>query len=120
MLRRRLLTLGVLCLWGVLLGTLGTWSWDLGHGYSALWPALVVQVSGGIWFGAWGVLAAVLFPVASNALAGVGMVAVLGYIPANLIQGLLPAWAFRRFRMDPLLPRKRDIMFFFVWGAILP
>ena len=120
MLRRGLLTFGILCVWGVLLGTLGTWSWDLGHGYSALWPALVVQVSGGIWFAGWGVLAAALFPVISNALAGVGPVGIIGYIPANVIQGLLPAWAFRRSRVDPLLPQRKDVVFFLLWGAILP
>ena len=51
---------------GIILGTLGTWSVPLGHGISAFWPAFVVQATGGAWFGGWGVLAAVLFPIFTN------------------------------------------------------
>jgi PAS domain S-box-containing protein len=120
MLRRRLLTFLILCVWGVLLGTLGTWSWKLGYGFSAVWPALVVQIAGGIWFGGWGVLAAMLFPIVSNALAGVGPLGIIGYIPANLMQGLLPAWAFRHFHLDPALPGRKGLLSFVLWGAIVP
>jgi PAS domain S-box-containing protein len=118
--RRRLWTLLILCFSGIVLGTLGTWSWRLGHGFSAIWPALVVQVAGGIWFGGCGVLAAVLFPMVSNALVHDGLTGILGYIPANIAQGLLPAWAFRHFRMDPAIPGRKGVQFYFLWGAIVP
>jgi hypothetical protein len=120
LLRRRLLTLLILCVWGVLLGTLGTWSWKLGHGFSAIWPALIVLITRGIWFGGWGVLAATLFPMASNAMAGIGPLGVIGYLPANLLQGLLPAWAFRHFHLDRALPGRRGLLSFVLWGAIVP
>lgn len=118
--RQGILTLLVLCVSGAVLGTLGTWSWGLGHGYSAIWPAFVVQVAGGIWFGAWGVLAAFLFPIFSNVLAHVGPTGILGYIPANIAQGLVPAWAFRHFRMDPAIPGRKGVVFFLLWGGIIP
>ena len=105
---------------GIILGTLGTWSVPLGHGISAFWPAFVVQVAGGIWFGGWGVLAAVFFPIFTNALANVGWSGILGFIPANLAQGLIPAWAFRRFRVDPAIPGRQGLVFYAIWVAIIP
>ena len=105
---------------GVILGTLGTWSVPLGHGISAFWPAFVVQVAGSAWFGGWGVLAAVLFPILTNALTNVGWSGILGFIPANLAQGLIPAWAFRHFRVDPAIPGHRGVIFYAIWGALIP
>jgi PAS domain S-box-containing protein len=105
---------------GVILGTLGTWSVPLGHGISAFWPAFVVQTAGGIWFGGWGVLAAVLFPVFTNSLANVGWSGIFGFIPANLAQGLIPAWAFRYFRADPAIRDRKGLIFYAIWGAIIP
>ncbi len=105
---------------GIILGTLGTWSVPLGHGISAFWPAFVVQVAGSAWFGGWGVLAAVLFPVLTNALTNVGWSGILGFIPANLAQGLIPAWAFRHFHVDPALPGRKGLAFYLIWGALIP
>ena len=105
---------------GIILGTLGTWSIPLGYGISAFWPAIVVQVAGGIWFGGWGVLAAVLFPILTNMLANVGWSGILGFIPANFMQGLIPAWAFRHFHVDPAIPERKGLAFYAVWGALIP
>jgi signal transduction histidine kinase len=118
--RQRVVTFLLLCLAGVVIGTLGTWSVPLGHGYSALWPALVVQVAGGIWFGTIGILAGTVFPIFSNALAHVGPVGILGYIPANLAQSFIPAWAFRNYKMDPAIPGRKGILFYMLWGAVIP
>jgi PAS domain S-box-containing protein/putative nucleotidyltransferase with HDIG domain len=105
---------------GIILGTLGTWSIPLGYGLSAFWPAIVVQVAGGAWFGGWGVLAAVIFPIFTNALANVGLSGILGFIPGNLAQGLIPAWAFRHFRVDPAIPGRKGLVFYIIWGALIP
>ena len=105
---------------GIILGTLGTWSVPLGHGISAFWPAFVVQVAGGVWFGGWGVLAAVLFPIFTNALANVGWSGILGFIPANLAQGLIPAWAYRRFHSDLVVSGHKGLIFYAIWGAFVP
>jgi len=118
--KRRILTLAILCSVGLVIGTLGTWSLPLGHGYSAFWPALIVQIAGGIWFGGWGVIAAAIFPIFTNALAHVGSSGVLGFIPANLAQGLIPAWAFRHFKMDPAIPGRKGLQFYLLWGALMP
>jgi PAS domain S-box-containing protein len=105
---------------GIILGTLGTWSIPLGHGISAFWPAFVVQVAGSVWFGGWGVLAAILFPILTNTFANVGLSGMLGFIPANLAQGLIPAWAFRHFRVDPAIPGNKGLVFYMIWGAVIP
>jgi signal transduction histidine kinase len=105
---------------GIILGTLGTWSVPLGYGISAFWPAFIVQVAGSVWFGGWGVLAAVIFPVLTNALANVGLSGMLGFIPANLVQGLIPAWAFRHFRVDPAIPGRKEVTFYMLWGSLIP
>jgi PAS domain S-box-containing protein len=109
-----------LVLTGIIVGTLGTWSAPLGYGISGFWPAFVVQAAGGAWFGGWGVLAAMLFPIFTNALANVGLSGILGFIPANLAQGLIPAWAFRHFHADPAIPGRKGLIFYAIWGALIP
>jgi len=89
-----------LTLVGLVLGALGLISIPLGHGISGFWVAGVIQVAGGIWFGGWGVLAAAVFPSVSSALTHTPLVSILGFIPANLVQALIPAWAYRHFRQD--------------------
>jgi hypothetical protein len=76
-----------------------------------------VQQVGAIWFGAWGVLAGAIFPFFSNAIAGTPFYVSLAYIPANAVQAFLPAWVFRKFKLDPRLKSKRDYLYFF--GAML-
>lgn len=117
----RLLTTLTLIVVGVLLGTLGTFSLPVHLGISLFWPGMAVQVMGGVWFGTWGgLVAAGLFPIFSNALTGGGVANVLGFIPANIAQGMIPAWAFRRFRMPYDIPGWRGLLFYAVWGAIVP
>jgi len=107
-----------LTLVGLILGALGVISVPLGHGISGFWAAGVVQVAGGICFGGWGVLAAAFFPSVSNALTHSAFISILGFIPANLVQSLIPAWAFRHFKVDPGLPGRKGILFYLVWGVL--
>ncbi len=105
---RHILVLTGLVLIGALLGAFGSISFPLGFGVNFFWTGITVQQVGSIWFGAWGVLAGIIFPFFSNALAGTPFYISAAYIPANLVQSLLPAWAFRRFKADPALGSGRD------------
>jgi hypothetical protein len=96
---------------GFVVGAFGSISFPLGFGVNFFWPAIAVQQVGGIWFGAWGILAAAIFPFFSNAVAGTPFYVSLGYIPANAVQAFLPAWVFRRFKLDPRLKSGRDFLF---------
>lgn len=93
---------------GFVVGAFGSISFPLGFGVNFFWTGIVVQQVGPIWFGAWGVLAGAIFPFFSNAIAGTPFYVSLAYIPANAIQAFLPAWAFRRFKLDPRLKSSRD------------
>lgn len=106
---------------GTILGTLGTFSLPVGFGISNFWPGIVVQVTGGIWFGAWGgLLSAAVFPIFSNLLIGGTAANIIGFIPANIVQGIIPAWAFRHYRMKPDIPGRSGLAFFLFWGSLLP
>lgn len=97
---------------GAVVGAFGSFSFPIGFGVNFFWPAIAVQNIGGIWFGLWGVIAAALFPIISNV--GTPIYVSLAYIPANAIQSLLPAWAFRFFKGDPRLKSKRDWAIFLI------
>lgn len=118
--KQNLLVCSTLVLVGLLLGVLGSFSLPLGHGISNFWPGIVVQVCGGIWFGAWGTVAAVLFPFFSNLLIGGGDAQVFGFIPANLLQGVIPACAFRLSRVPADLPGGGEFVYFCLFGAVVP
>ena len=93
---------------GFVVGAFGSISFPLGFGVNFFWTGIVVQQVGSIWFGGWGVLSAAIFPFFSNAIAGTPFYVSLAYIPANAIQAFLPAWVFRRFKLDPRLKSARD------------
>lgn len=98
---------------GFVVGAFGSISFPLGFGVNFFWTGIVVQQVGSIWFGIWGVIAGTIFPFFSNAIAGTPFYVSLAYIPANFVQAFLPAWAFRRFKLDPRLKSGRD------WGILL-
>lgn len=98
---------------GFVVGAFGSISFPLGFGVNFFWTGIVVQQVGAIWFGGWGVLAGAIFPFFSNAIAGTPFYVSMAYIPANAIQAFLPAWAFRRFKLDPRLKSARDYGIFF-------
>ena len=93
---------------GFVVGAFGSISFPLGFGVNFFWTGIAVQQVGSIWFGGWGVLAGTIFPFFSNAIAGTPFYVSAAYIPANLVQAFLPAWAFRRFKADPRLKSGRD------------
>ena len=99
---------------GFVVGAFGSISFPLGFGVNFFWTGIVVQQVGSIWFGMWGVLAGVIFPFFSNAIAGTPFYVSAAYIPANFIQGFLPAWTFRYFKLDPRLKSGRDFLYFFI------
>ncbi len=95
---------------GFVVGAFGSISFPLGFGVNFFWTGIVVQQVGAIWFGAWGVLAASIFPFFSNAISGTPFYVSLAYIPANAVQAFLPAWAFRHYKADPRLKSTRDYL----------
>lgn len=96
---------------GFVVGAFGSISFPLGFGVNFFWTGIVVQQVGPIWFGAWGVIAGAIFPFFSNAIAGTPFYVSLAYIPANFVQAFLPAWVFRKFKLDPRLKSKRDYLY---------
>ena len=103
-----IVTLALLIGIGFVVGAFGSIAFPLGFGVNFFWTGIAVQQVGPIWFGGWGVLAGTIFPFFSNAVAGTPFYVSAAYIPANLIQAFLPAWAFRYFKADPRLRGARD------------
>ena len=99
---------------GFVVGAFGSISFPLGFGVNFFWTGIAVQQIGPIWFGAWGIIAGVIFPFFSNAIAGTPFYVSLAYIPANFVQAFLPAWAFKKFGCDPRLKSGRDFLILFV------
>lgn len=105
---------------GIVVGTFGSLALPVGF-VSAFWPGQAVQSIGSIWYGWWGGIAAALFPLISNSLSGSAPLPVsIAYLPANLLQGMIAGWAFRKFMADPSLKDGRDWGIFILWGAIVP
>ncbi len=102
---------------GFVVGAFGSISFPLGFGVNFFWTGIAVQQIGPIWFGAWGIIAGVIFPFFSNAIAGTPFYVSLAYIPANFVQAFLPAWAFKKFNCDPRLKKGRDYLILF--GAMI-
>ena len=99
---------------GFVVGSFGSISFPLGFGVNFFWTGIVVQQVGAIWFGAWGVIAGAIFPFFSNAIAGTPFYVSLAYVPANAIQAFLPAWVFRRYKLDPRLTSGKDYLYLFL------
>jgi len=105
---------------GIVVGTFGSLAIPIGF-VSAFWPGQAVQSIGAIWFGWWGGIAAGLFPLISNSLSGSAPLPVsIAYLPANILQGMVAAWAFRKFKSNPSLPTGKDWWVFILWGALVP
>lgn len=99
---------------GFVVGAFGSVSFPLGFGVNFFWTGIVVQQIGSIWFGAWGVIAGAIFPFFSNAIADTPFYVSLAYLPANAIQAFLPAWVFRRFKLDPRMKSGKDCLYLFL------
>lgn len=105
---------------GIVVGTFGSLAVPIGF-VSAFWPGQAVQSIGAVWFGWWGGIAAALFPLLSNSLSGSAPLPVsIAYLPGNLLQGMVAAWAFRYFKSHPALQSGKDWGVWILWGAIVP
>jgi integral membrane sensor domain MASE1 len=105
---------------GIVVGTFGSLAIPIGF-VSAFWPGQAVQSIGAIWFGWWGGIAAALFPLISNSLSGSAPLPVsIMYLPGNLLQGMIAAWAFRYYKTDPSLKTQKDWIIWVIFGALLP
>ena len=105
---------------GIVVGTFGSLAIPIGF-VSAFWPGQAVQSIGAIWFGWWGGIAAGLFPLISNSLSGSAPLPVsIAYLPANILQGMVAAWAFRHYKASPSLDEGRDWGIWILWGALVP
>jgi integral membrane sensor domain MASE1 len=105
---------------GIVVGTFGSLAIPIGF-VSAFWPGQAVQSIGAIWFGWWGGIAAALFPLISNSLSGSAPLPVsIMYLPGNLLQGMVAAWAFRYFKTDPSLKTQKDWWIWIIFGALVP
>lgn len=103
---------------GALSATLSSFL-QVGYGVSWFYLAVVVQVVGGIWFGLWGVLASIFFPIVGDLVGGIPISISLSLLPANLVQSLIPAAYFRFFKVDPALKRLSDWIHFVLSSVIL-
>jgi hypothetical protein len=92
----------------------------LGYGVAVLWLGAVVIANGSIWFGAWGVVAGILFPFLAGRLEGADPQAVSLAVLPNLLEGLIPALAFRRLHADPALQDRRSLVLYAVWAVAIP
>lgn len=92
----------------------------LGYGLAVLWLGAVVIASGSIWFGGWGVVAGILFPFLAGRLEGVDTQTCLLAVLPNLLEGLIPALAFRRLGADPALQDRRSLTAYILWVVIVP
>jgi len=99
---------------GFVVGAFGSISFPLGFGVNFFWTGIAVQQVGPIWFGAWGIIAGVIFPFFSNAIAGTPFYVSLAYIPANFVQAFLPAFAMKKLNCDPRLKSGRDFLVLFI------
>lgn len=101
---------------GVVVGTFGSLAISLGP-VSAFWPGQAIQSVGTIWYGGWGMIAGIVFPMISNSISGaVALPISICYIPGNLAQAAIGAWAFRKFDCDPRLKSAKDwIVFLLFW-----
>jgi len=105
---------------GIVVGTFGSLAIPIGF-VSAFWPGQAVQSIGSVWFGWWGGIAAGLFPLISNSLSGSAPLPVsIAYLPANILQGMIAGWAFRKLLADPSLKSGRDWGVWILWGALVP
>lgn len=104
---------------GIVVGTFGSLAVPVGF-VSAFWPGQAIQCVGSIWYGMWGGIAGVLFPIISNVIgAGVAIPVSLAYIPGNFVQSIVAGWAFRTLKCDPRLRSVKDWFVFLVLGILL-
>jgi len=104
---------------GVILvvGWLGALSFGLGSGLSAYQPAMTLQAVAGLWFGAWGIVAATVGGILWTVLGSVPDPLV--FVPGHIVHAGLCAVVFRTFGFDPRLTRVRDFWAFVLAAVVV-
>lgn len=104
---------------GIVVGTFGSIAVPLGV-VSAFWPGQAIQSVSCIWYGGWGAISSIVFPIISNAISGSAALPVsLAYIPGNLAQGIIAGIAFRKMNCNPNLKSAKDWVAFLLFGTVL-
>jgi serine phosphatase RsbU (regulator of sigma subunit) len=111
---------------GSLIGSLGWVSLPQpGPDINLFWTASALIVVGGIWFGGWGILGGAAIGFAAGIVTSIQdgdiptLTSALLFVPADLVQAFIPAFVFRRWKLDPSLPGRRELIAFVLWGATL-
>ena len=100
----------------IVVGTYGSLALPIGGYVSGFWPAMALQAIGAIWFGWWGVIAAILFPLVSDAIGEALPVYVAATLaPANFFQAWIPGFVFRKLNLDPAVKDRKSL----IWWIIL-
>lgn len=118
--KQGLLILLCLTVVGLVLSYLSEQILPLGFGVTVLWLGILVIANGSLWFGAWGVAAGVLFPFLASQLNGLTLDDSVTAIVPNLLDGLIPALAFRRLGADPALQDRRSLTLYLIWTVVVP
>lgn len=118
--KRNLLIFATIFVLGSVLGTLGTISFPVGVNITYFWPAAALQTVSGIFFGLYGILGGVLFPILTNALTDGTAAHTIGFIPANIAQTVLPLLMVRKLNISLDLKKTRDVLLFVIGASALP
>ncbi|WP_342756598.1 hypothetical protein [Kineothrix sedimenti] len=104
---------------GIVVGTFGSLAVSIGP-VSAFWPGQAIQSVGSIWYGGWGAIAGVVFPMISNAISGSAALPIsIAYIPGNLAQAAFAGYFFRKLNCDPRLKSGKDYAVFLILGTLV-
>jgi len=93
---------------------------SVGYGVTVLWLGAAVIANASLWFGGWGIVASMLFPFLAGQLQGLELEDGLSALLPNLVEGLMPALAFRWLMADPGLTDRRSQIAYALWAAVLP
>lgn len=115
--RTNLIKTMIIVFLGYLVSALGLSAMPFLGNLTFFWPAAALQTVGAMLFQGWGVVAAVIFPFLSD-LTLHGEIN-LYYIPANLIQSLLPIVFAKTFNIRLDLPSKRDVVYYCLFCAFV-
>ena len=110
----------ILILVGLVLAASSSLSLPLGFGVAEFWLGIAVVVGGSLWFGGWGVIAAVVFPFVSSLLIGLDLLHSLAVIPANFLEGLIPVVMFHQTGADAALRDARSVKVYVLWAVAIP
>src|SRR3989339_170289 len=104
---------------GFFMAPLGPIALPIGNKMSNFWPAIIIQVFGGLWFGTTGIIAGIIFPIFSNYFIGGDIVQIIGFLPANIAQSAFPFLFYRVFKKEPRILNFKDFLFYILFACLL-